>query len=144
MTRVKFNQPARPFFHLLDDWFQELPALATREAGSAAHSVPVNILETSDGYHLEMSAPGRTKEEFAIQVENGLLTISYEQKEAAKQEGAKQIRREFSQHSFKRSFSLDEKIEENGIQAKYEQGLLKLFLPKKEIIAPQPKQISIQ
>ena len=54
MTRVKFNQPARPFFHLLDDWFQELPALATREAGSAAHSVPVNILETSDGYHLEM------------------------------------------------------------------------------------------
>ncbi|MBL7768220.1 MAG: Hsp20/alpha crystallin family protein [Flavipsychrobacter sp.] len=143
MTRVKFNQPARPFFHLLDDWFQEFPARTSRELTNGINTVPVNILETSDGYHLELNAPGRTKEEFKIQVENGLLTISYEQKENQVQEGLKQIRREFTQHSFKRSFTLDDKIDENGIQAKYEQGLLKLYLPKKEIVANQPKQISI-
>lgn len=143
MTRVKFNQPARPFFHLLDDWFQEFPARNSRELANGVNTVPVNILESSDGYHLELNAPGRTKEEFKIQVENDLLTISYEQIENQAQEGVKQIRREFTQHSFKRSFTLDDKIDENGIQAKYEQGLLKLYLPKREIVANQPKQISI-
>ncbi|MCU0385803.1 MAG: Hsp20/alpha crystallin family protein [Flavihumibacter sp.] len=143
MTRVKFNQPARPFFHLLDDWFQEFPARNAREVVNGVPAVPANILETSDAYHLELNAPGRTKEEFKIQVENGLLTISYDQKDSKEQEGVKQIRREFSQLSFKRSFTLDDKIDENGIQAKYEQGLLKLYLPKKEIVANQPKQISI-
>lgn len=144
MTRVKLNQPARPFFHLLDDWFQDFPARNPREMVNGVHAVPVNILETSDAYHLELNAPGRSKEEFKIQVENGLLTVSYDQKESKEQEGVKQIRREFSQLSFKRSFTLDDKIDENGIQAKYEQGLLKLYLPKKEIVANQPKQISIQ
>lgn len=144
MTRVKFNQPARPFFHLLEDWFQDAPVSGSRGTGNVLQSIPVNIAETSDGYHMEISAPGRTREEFKVQVENGLLTISYDQKEAAAQEGVKQLRREFAQHSFKRSFSLDEKIEENGIQAKYEQGILKVYLPKKEVVANQPKQISIQ
>ncbi len=144
MTRVKFNQPVRPFFHLLDDWFQDFPAKAGREAGNALQTIPVNIVETKDGYHLEVNAPGRSKEEFKVKVENGLLTISYEQKETAVQEDLKQIRREFYQHSFKRSFTIDEKIDENGIQAKYEQGLLKLYLPKKEVVLDQPKEIAIQ
>ncbi len=144
MTRVKFNQPARPFFHLLEDWFQDSPVSGSRGTGNVLQSIPVNIAETMDGYHMEIAAPGRTREEFKVQVENGLLTISYDQKEATAQEGVKQLRREFAQHSFKRSFSLDEKIEENGIQAKYEQGILKVYLPKKEVVANQPKQITIQ
>jgi HSP20 family protein len=144
MTRVKFNQPVRPFLHLLDDWFQEFPAKSVRENGNALQTIPVNIVETKDGYHLEVNAPGRTKEEFKVKVENGLLTVSYEQKESTAQEDVKQIRREFIQHSFKRSFTIDEKIDENGIQAKYEQGLLKLYLPKKEVVTEQPKEIAIQ
>lgn len=144
MTRVKFNHPARPFFHLFDDWFQGVPANFSKDGGNALQTIPVNIVETKDGYHLELNAPGRNKEDFAIQIDKDLLTISFEQKEAAQQDDLKVIRREFAQQSFKRSFSLDEKVEATGIQAKYEQGLLKLYLPKKEVVEVQPKQISIQ
>lgn len=144
MTRLKVQTPVRPFFNLIDDWFQEFPAKVQRDVASTLQSVPVNIIETSEGYHLEVYAPGRNKDEFNVNVEKDLLTISYEHKATEQAENLKVVRREFNQYSFKRSFSLDEKVDENGIQAKYEDGLLKLFLPKKEVVTIQPKQIAIQ
>jgi HSP20 family protein len=143
MTRA-LNQPVRPFFSLLDDWFQDFPARYTREISSNLQPVPVNITESPDAYHLEMNAPGRNKEDFKIQVENDLLTISFEQKENKEEEDQKVIRREFVYKSFKRSFTLDDRIDASGIQAKYEQGVLKLYLPKKVAEQIQPKQIAIQ
>jgi HSP20 family protein len=76
--------------------------------------------------------PGRNKEDFKINVDKGLLTVSYEKKEEAETKEVKSIRKEFSFQSFKRSFSLDEKINAEGIEAKYENGILKVFLPKKK------------
>ena len=143
MTFVK-AQPSRQFSGLLDNLWQDFPAYLGREVAQAFQGVPVNIVETTDGYHLELNAPGRNKEAFKIALENGLLTISYEQSESAKQEGIKTIRKEFTQNGFKRSFTVDEKIDAENIQAKYENGLLKLFLPKKEEVKLQPKAISIQ
>jgi len=78
-----------------------------------------------------------------VNVENGLLTISYEKKESQEQKDYKTIRREFSFRSFKRSFSIDDKINADAIQARYENGVLKVFLPKKEEIKVSPKEISI-
>ena len=88
--------------------------------------------------------PGRNKEDFKINAENGLLTVSYDKKEETKPEDVKNIRSEFSLQGFKRSFSLDDKIDVTGIQAKYENGLLKVLLPKKEAVKESAKQITIQ
>jgi len=91
-----------------------------------------------------LNVPGRKKEDFQVQVEHGLLTIRYEKKEEKAEKESKTIRREFTFNSFKRSFTLDEQIDANGIQAKYENGLLQIQLPKKEAVQPVSNRIAIQ
>src|ERR1700712_4712886 len=140
MTLVKVNN--RPFGNLFNELLNEFPASA-RSFGQELFAFPqTNIHETPEAFHLEINAPGRTKEDFKIQVEQGLLTVSFEKKEeSAKSEDYKTIRREFEFRSFKRSFSVDEKINVDAIEAKYEQGVLKLLLPKKEESKQSVKQI---
>jgi len=143
---VKVNgRPTRSFDGLVNDLFG-FNNIANREWNNNNNSVPVNIVETAEGFNLDLSAPGRNKEDFKLKVENNLLTISFEAKEAVKEEGQKenkQIRKEFGVESFKRSFTLDDKVDADGIQAKYEAGLLKLFVPKKEETKPAVKEITI-
>ena len=142
MTLVKVNN--RPFGNLFNDLLNEFPVSA-RSFGQEFLAAPqTNIHETPEAYHIELNAPGRSKEDFKISAEKGLLTISFEKKEETTQEdGYKIIRREFEYKSFKRSFTIDDKIDVDGIQAKYENGVLKLLLPKKEESKPSAKQISI-
>jgi HSP20 family protein len=141
MTLVKVNN--RPFGNLFNELLNEIP-VAARSFGQDLLAFPqTNIHETPDAYHLELNAPGRTKEDFKIQVEQGLLTISYEKKESVQSEEYKTVRREFEFRSFKRSFSVDDKINVDGIEAKYENGVLKLLLPKKEESKQSSKQINI-
>jgi HSP20 family protein len=143
MTFVKTNHNGfRNLTNFVDEVFQNIPAGLGREESYGFP--PVNIHETSDAYHLELSAPGRSKEDFKLAVDNGQLTISFEKKEDAKTEDYKTVRKEFSFRSFKRSFTLDDKIDSNGIQAKYENGVLKVLLPKKEQVKESSKQITIQ
>ncbi|MCC6635081.1 MAG: Hsp20/alpha crystallin family protein [Chitinophagaceae bacterium] len=104
----------------------------------------VNIHETNEGYHVELNAPGRNKEEFKINVENNILTISFEKTEEKDVKEYKTIRREFNYETFKRSFTLNEKMNIENIQAKYDNGILKLFVPKIEEVKILPKQITIQ
>ncbi|MBO9567039.1 MAG: Hsp20/alpha crystallin family protein [Niastella sp.] len=143
MTLVKFNnRPVnRVFNSVFDDLLNQFP---TTWKDSSLHNPPVNIHETSDAYHVELSAPGLKKEDFQVKVEDGLLTIGYEQKEETKSEEYKTVRREFSQRSFKRSFTVEDQVNVDNIEAKYEQGVLKLRLPKKEQAKPTVKQINIQ
>jgi HSP20 family protein len=143
MTMVKLHNPVQKNINtFFDEFFNELPAFG--KTVNNLFSPAVNILETADGYHLELNAPGRNKEDFNISVDKGLLSISYEKKEETKQEDVKVVRREFGFQSFKRSFSLDEKVNAEAIQAKYENGLLKLFLPKQAEEKQPVKTISIQ
>jgi HSP20 family protein len=143
MTLVKVNNH-RPFGNLFNDLLSEFP-VAARSIGQELFAFPqANIHETPEAYHLELNVPGRAKEDFKIQVEQGLLTISFEKREdSTPSDGYKAIRREFEVKSFKRSFSVDDKINVDGIQAKYENGVLKLLLPKKEESKPSTKQINI-
>ena len=143
MTLVKVNNhPARNLSSFVDGFFQDFPASWSRESNFGFP--PVNIHETKDAYHLELSAPGRAKEDFQLSVDKGQLTIAFEKKEEANTEEYKTVRKEFSFKSFKRSFNLDDRIDTNGIQAKYENGVLKLLLPKKEQEKESTKQISVQ
>lgn len=142
MTFVK-NNPVY-FGNLLNELVNQFPANWGKDVQHSFSTVPANIHETKDGYQVELNAPGRNKEDFKLNLENGLLTISFEKKEEAGDKDYKTIRKEFGYNSFKRSFSLDEKINTAGILAKYENGVLKLFLPKKEEVIVSPQQISIQ
>ena len=142
MTLVKVNN--RPFGNLFSDFLNEFPVSA-RSFGQELFAFPqTNIHETPEAYHLELNVPGRSKEDFKIEVEKGLLTISFEKKEQSSQtDEYKTLRREFEYKSFKRSFSVEDKIDVDGIQAKYENGILKLLLPKKAESTPSAKQINI-
>ena len=142
MTFVKHNHP-RNINYIFDEVFNAFPSTWGNDYLTHKSTPLVNIHETSDGYHLELTAAGLTKEDFKVNAENGLLTISYEKKEETQQPAYKTIRREFTYHSFKRSFSLDQKVNVDGIQAKYENGILKLYLPKKEEVKVSPKEIAI-
>jgi HSP20 family protein len=143
MTLVKVNNNGhKSLSSFVDEFFQGFPAGLGRDESFGFP--PVNIHETPDAFHLELSAPGRSKEDFKLAADNGLLTISFEKKEENKTEEYKTIRKEFSFKSFKRSFNLDDRIDSNGIQAKYENGVLKLYLPKKEQVKESTKQITIQ
>lgn len=143
MTLVKVNN-SRPFGSFVDELFNEFPVFGKALNTESFNFPPVNIHETADAYHVELNVPGRSKEDFKVNVENGLLTISYEKKEETTQSDEfKTIRREFSYRSFKRSFTVDQKIDATAIQAKYENGLLKLLLPKKAEAKESSRQINI-
>jgi len=142
MTFVTSNyKPARTLNNFFSDILNDLPAFA----GQTYNGFPqVNIAETADAWHLELNAPGRGKEDFKVNVDNDLLTVSYDKKEDVKAEGIKTIRREFNAQSFKRSFNLDSQVDAANVQAKYENGLLKLLLPKKAEAKQAAKDITIQ
>jgi HSP20 family protein len=143
MTLVKVNNNGqKSLSSFVDEFFQGFPAGLGRDESFGFP--PVNIHETADAYHLELSAPGRSKEDFKLAIEGGQLTVSFEKKEESKSEDYKTIRKEFSFKSFKRSFNLDDRINADGIQAKYDNGVLKLLLPKKEQVKESTKQISVQ
>ena len=103
----------------------------------------VNIKETEKDFTIELAAPGKKKEDFNIEVNENVLTISSEiksEKEDKTDDGA-YTRREFKYSSFKRAFTLPETINEDKINASYEDGVLKLALPKKEEALPKPKRL---
>lgn len=129
--------------NVFDELFNSLPAAEGSNVRSNSIT-QVNINESDKGYNLEFNAPGRNKEDFKINVDKGLLTVSYEKKEAAETKDLKSIRKEFSFQSFKRSFTLNEKVNTEGIGAKYENGILNVFLPKKEEVKVAPTEIAVQ
>lgn len=146
MTLVKFNR--RPFEgsfnNFVDDLFTNFPVLTKNEGDQALGFAPVNIKETDKNYSIEIVAPGFEKVDFKVNVDEQILTISAEKKNEVKEENEKQIRREYSYRSFKRSFTLDEKTDVNSIDAKYVNGVLTLNLPKKVEVKTPAQQINIQ
>ena len=150
---VKFNHPLagrKNFF--ADDFF-------TRDfdkifKGVADKFIPaVNIKENDDVFELELSVPGFNKEDFKLKLDNDLLTISATvvEKTADKTEGEatkateKFTRREFKSRSFARTFTLSDTVLVEAIHAKYDNGILKVALPKnKEVIENKHKVIEVQ
>lgn len=144
MTVFKLNQPInRSFNGLVEDILNELPTAFGKSFRENALVPLVNIKETKDGYDLELVAPGRNKEDFKINLEKNILTISSEVVTQESNTEDKQIRKEFNFQPFKRSFTVDDKIASDKIEAKYESGLLKLHLPKNEEVKATVKEITI-
>ncbi|MDT8392225.1 MAG: Hsp20/alpha crystallin family protein [Bacteroidales bacterium] len=144
MSLVKFSNqfPSvfdRIFENDLFDW-------SNRHFSTTNTTLPsVNIREDDEGFEVEMAAPGLTKNDFNIELNNDQLTISSEKKEEKESKEDKQFtRREFSYQSFCRTFALPNTADAEKINAKYDNGILKIGIPKKEEAKPKPpKQITI-
>lgn len=109
-------------------------------------TVPVNVRETEQQYEVDVIAPGCKKEEFHVQVLANELSISFNQNQEKKQtdEKAGWVRTEFVQRSFSRSFTLDDTVNTNEINAQYEDGILKVILPKNEKAKPRILSIDVK
>lgn len=104
----------------------------------------VNIKENADEFEVEMAAPGMGKDDFKIELNNNVLTITSEKQSENNSEEKHITRREFSYQSFSRSFALPAIVETEKITAKYNSGILKVNIPKKEETKPKPmKQIQV-
>ena len=148
MTHVKFTR--KPFEgslnNIVDDLFTELPVFLKNEFSQSGQKgfVPVNIKEMDKSYRLEVIAPGFEKTDFRVNLDQNLLTISAEKKDEVKEENEKTIRREYNYRSFKRSFTLDDKIDATKIDASYINGVLTLNLPKMEMVKASAAEITIK
>jgi HSP20 family protein len=103
----------------------------------------VNISETEKDFVVEMAVPGFKKEDFKIKVENEVLIIEAEKKEEKVEEEKNYTRKEYSHESFCRSFRLPENVKEDMIMAGYEDGMLKLTLPKTNVEVKAKKEIKV-
>lgn len=145
MAYVKVNnQFARSFDGIVKDILQEFPTAAAKSfREDVLHYPPANIIDKPGAYFVELSAPGFEKTDFNLRLDENVLTVSTEKNEPVIDANDKLIRKEFSNKSFKRSFTINDKIDAELISAKYENGILKLELPKKEISKNGPKAIEV-
>jgi HSP20 family protein len=140
-TRNRELLPYDPFRDLLG-----LESLFPPEFVRPARSLPaVNISEDEKCYNVDIVAPGFKKEDFKVNVQDDMLTISAETKaETSEQGDNKQYnRREYSYSSFTRSFQLPDNAKDDNISANYSEGVLKLTIPKSEQPVKATKEISI-
>lgn len=140
MNLIKKSNPVT-FPSLLDELFK--PDWFGGMEGMRMNVPAVNIKENDTTFTLELAAPGKKKEDFNIVVDENVLTISSENKveKEEKADNGKYTRREFSYSSFRRSFTLPETVDEDKINAHYENGVLILTLPKREEALPKPKRM---
>jgi HSP20 family protein len=133
-----FSLPA-----LFDDIFvQAGPSFRNTGVSTPA----VNIIETDNDFRLEMVAPGMRKEDFKVELQDGVITVSYDHEDnrTGERQRWKYRTHEYNYHSFTRSFALPDTVEADKIEARYENGILNLVLPKKEEARAKPaRQITI-
>ena len=114
------------FFKPWNEWFDE-------SSLSKTLTIPaVNITEEKDQYRVELAVPGMKKEDFSIDVEGSMLTISASREENKEEKDKKYTRKEYNYSSFSRSFTLPDEVNKTAIEAKYNDGVLNLVLPKQE------------
>ncbi len=146
MTLVKFqplpSTKATPF-GLLNSIFDRSIADSVGHDGLANYQPAVNVVETDQAFHVELAAPGFDKSEFGLRVENDQLIVQGQREAAPEQTEKRYTRREFQISSFQRMFKLPKTVNQDAVQAVYENGVLKIVLEKKVEIKPIPKQIEI-
>ena len=146
MTLVKRNGSLlNPLPMLFDDFFsRDLFNWNNSNYSNTNTTIPaVNIKETPESYEVEVAAPGMQKNDFKVELEGNMLTISSEKTTRQEEnESDRYSRKEFSYQSFQRTFNLHKDVVDiEKIQAKYENGLLKLMIPKKEEAKQKPPRL---
>tara|TARA_R110002153_G_scaffold40396_7_gene115664 strand:- start:3808 stop:4284 length:477 start_codon:yes stop_codon:yes gene_type:complete len=123
----------------LEDIFnRDLPSVFTSNFNTGITLPKVNIKENGNAFMVEMAVPGLKKSDFHINLDNEILSISTETKEESEHKEENYTRREFGYSSFKRTFNLPESVNDEKINANYENGILSILLPKKEEAKQKP------
>jgi HSP20 family protein len=118
---------------VFDDFFKPWNELYDGGLWGKTMNIPaVNITEQKDDYEVALAVPGMKKDDFNIDVDGNMLTISSQKEEKKEEKEARFTRKEYSFSSFERSFTLPDEVNKEKIEARYENGILKLVLPKKE------------
>lgn len=142
MSLIKTKKNGDTFPSLLSDFFDTdrflSPRWLEREFENTIPSV--NIRENGKEFNVELAVPGFNKNDFKVNVEDNVLTISAERKEEKKETDERFTRKEFSYNSFSRSFTLPQTVNADKVDAKYADGILKLCIPKKEEAKTLPKK----
>ena len=140
LTRTNPNRSSNlPMWSLIDDIFnREWPSVFSQNFNTGMSLPMVNIKETADAYFVEMAVPGLKKSDFHIDLDNQVLSISTEMEEVNEQHEEHYTRKEFGYSSFKRTFTLPETVNDGKIEAKYNEGILSVHLPKKEEAKQKP------
>ena len=146
MTTQSLAKLADKMPSVFDDFFKPWNEWFDGGVWGRTHKVPaVNITEQEGEYIVSLAAPGLKKDDFKIDVDGNMLTISSEKEENKEEKDKKFTRREYSYSSFSRCFTLPEEINQAKIEAKYEDGVLKISLPRKEgVNKPAAKQIVVK
>lgn len=104
-----------------------------------AGSVPaVNVIENTEGFKIEVAAPGLQKGDFKLNLEKNQLTISAQKEQKEEESTDKYTRREFKYNSFQRTFTLPNSVDGEKIVASYNEGILSIALPKREEAKEKP------
>ncbi|MCJ7932325.1 MAG: Hsp20/alpha crystallin family protein [Chryseobacterium sp.] len=142
LIRRNWNNSSLP--NLFDDFFnRELFNWGNNNYSSTSTTVPsVNIKENGEAYEVQVAAPGMEKNDFEVKLDGNLLTISSKKQDSSETTEENFTRREFSYQSFQRSFELPrDVVDQDNINAKYENGLLMLTIPKKEAVKQRPPRL---
>lgn len=133
------NQNSPALSNWLDDVFnRDLPSVFSSNFNTGMSLPKVNIKETADAFVVEMAVPGLKKSDFHIDIDNQVLSIATDTKDGNKQKKEEYTRREFGYASLKRTFTLPESVDDEQINANYNEGILSILLPKKEDAKQKP------
>lgn len=146
MSLVKWNQPAKLLGrrNWVENFFAEADDFLKNWDWDRESSVPaVNVREEEKAYRIDVAAPGMQKADFQVEFEKGVLMITGKHEEKKEEVTDTFQRKEFSYANFKRSFWMPENVDAEQITAVYEDGLLKLTLPKLTTL-PQEKGKTIK
>lgn len=145
---IKRSESFPAFSSMFGDFFDKAFSDWTNSNFSLTNTTlpATNIRETKDDFIVTMAVPGMDKKDFKIDLNDNLLTISSEKKNEKKEDEENYSRREYSYQSFSRSFTLPKDVvNDEKISAKYENGELKITIPKKDEAKPKkPVQIAIR
>ncbi|ALM07773.1 heat-shock protein [Sediminicola sp. YIK13] len=151
MSLVKFRN-RRPFgslitsdFFDMDDFFENRlmsrNVLGDRFWNGKRGEPALNIKETDDHFEIELAAPGFSKKDFSVTIDDGCLNIEAEKSTSKEEKEEDYTRREFSYNSFERSLQLPESVKEEAVKAQYKDGILSFNLAKKEEAKKRPPKI---
>lgn len=143
MSIVKWTNPNLPSFNtVFDNFFNDEDGFF--KAVSKGTSIPaVNTSETKTMFEMEIAAPGMKKDDFKIEIDNNVLTISSSKESSSEEDEKNYTRKEYSYSSFSRSFRLPDNVKSEKIKAAYADGILKVMIPKEKVVEPETRSIPV-
>ena len=143
MSTQALMRPFEKRMSMFDDFFKPWNEWFDIDNGFLGRtlSVPaVNVIENKDHYCVSIAAPGLKKQDFKIDIEGNMLTISCEKEDHREEKDARYTRKEYNYSSFSRSFTIPDEVRKEKIEAKYEDGILKLTMPRMHAVKPEAVQ----